>query len=91
MPRGHFWIRYPNGGGEFGGRLCLNVVGNQAGLTGHIERVEVARPCRDSLAGNFMNIEITDNGSPGTLDLVNFHPGVLPILGIAQWAPLPIS
>ena len=33
--RGHFWIRYPNGGGEFGGPVvCLNVVGNQAGLTG---------------------------------------------------------
>jgi hypothetical protein len=27
------------------------------------------------VAGNFLNIEITDNGSPGTLDLVNFHPG----------------
>ena len=74
--RGHFWIRYPNGGGEFGGPVvCLNVVGNQAGLTGHIERVKVARPLSGFVLGNFLNIQITDNGSPGTLDLVNFSPG----------------
>jgi hypothetical protein len=75
-PRGHFWIRYPNGGGEFGGPVvCLNVVGNQAGLTGHIERVKVARPLSGFVLGNFLNIQITDNGSPGTLDLVNFSTG----------------
>ncbi len=76
-PRGHFWIRYPNGGGEFGGQVvCLNVLGNQAGLTGRIERVKVPRIPSGFVLGNFMNIEITDNGSPGTLDLVNFHPGM---------------
>ena len=37
--------------------------------------MKVARPLSGFVAGNFMNIEITDNGSPGTLDLVNFHPG----------------
>lgn len=74
-PRGHFWIRYPNGV-EFGGRVvCLNVVGNAAGLTGRIERVKVPNIGLGFVQGNFMNIEITDNGSPGTLDLVNFHPG----------------
>ena len=75
-PRGHFWIRYPNGGGEFGGTVvCLNVVGNAAGLTGHIERVKVARPQSGFELNRFLNIQITDNGSPGTLDLVNFSPG----------------
>jgi hypothetical protein len=35
-PRGHFWISYPKGGGEFCGQVvCLNVVGNVAGLIGH--------------------------------------------------------
>ena len=55
--------------------MCLSVAANQAGLTGHIERVKVARPLSGFVLGNFVNIEITDNGSPGTLDLVNFHPG----------------
>ena len=74
-PRGHFWIRYPTGV-EFGGRVvCLSLVGNQAGLTGHIERVKLANPISGFVLGNFLNIQITDNGSPGTLDLVNFHPG----------------
>jgi hypothetical protein len=91
-PRGHFWIRYPNGGGEFGGPVvCLNVVGNQAGLTGHIERVKVARPLSGFVAGNFLRIEITDNGSPGTLDLVNFHPGVDQPESCSLGANLPIS
>lgn len=73
--RGHFWIRYPNGV-EFGGRVvCLTVIANQAGLTGHIERVKMPAPVSGFVEGNFLNIEVTDNGSPGTFDLVNFHPG----------------
>jgi hypothetical protein len=74
-PRGHFWIRYPNGV-EFGGRVvCLTVVANQAGLTGRIERVKTASPAQGFVLGNYVNIRLTDNGSPGTLDLVNFDPG----------------
>jgi hypothetical protein len=73
-PRGHFWIRYPNGGGEFGGTVvCLSVVGNVAGLTGHIERVKVPRATFGM--GNYLQIWITDMGSPGTADLVNFDQG----------------
>jgi Desulfoferrodoxin, N-terminal domain len=73
--RGHFWIRYPNGV-EFGGDVvCLTVIGNQAGLTGRIDRVKTPSLAQGFVAGNFLNIEVTDNGSPGTLDLVNFHPG----------------
>ena len=38
--RGHFWIRYANGGGEFGGPIvCLNVAGQAAFLYGKIEKV----------------------------------------------------
>jgi hypothetical protein len=75
-PRGHFWIRYPNGGVEFGGRVvCLNVIGNVAGLTGHIERVKVAGPGSGFVLGNYLTIRITDLGSPGTTDLVNFDLG----------------
>jgi hypothetical protein len=70
-------IRYPNGGGEFGGRVvCLNVVGNVAGLIGHIERVKVARPTSGFVLGNYLRIRITDLGSTGTTDLVNFDPGM---------------
>ena len=77
-PRGHFWIRYPNGGGEFGGKVvCLSVAGNVAGLIGHIERVKVARPSAGFVLGNFLRIRITDMGSPGTADLVNFDPGTV--------------
>jgi hypothetical protein len=77
-PRGHFWIRYPNNLGEFGGRVvCLNVVGNIAGLVGQIERVKVtvANPDTHFVVGNYMTIPIMDNGSPGAADLVNFDPG----------------
>lgn len=75
-PRGHFWIRYPNEGGDFGGRVvCLTVFGNQAGLTGRIDRLKVPRPASGFVMGNYLNIQITDNGSPGALDLVNFSPG----------------
>jgi Desulfoferrodoxin, N-terminal domain len=74
-PRGHFWIRYPNGV-EFGGPVvCLNVVGNVAGLIGQIERVKVAAPASGFVLGNYLRIRITDLGSPGTTDLANFDPG----------------
>jgi hypothetical protein len=73
--RGHFWIRYPSGV-EFGGRIvCLTVVFNSAGLTGKIEKVKVASPAQGFVAGNFMRIRVTDNGSPGSADLVNFDNG----------------
>jgi len=79
-PRGHFWIRYPSGV-EFGGQIvCLTVTLNQAGLTGHIEKVKTANPGLGFVSGNYLNIEVADNGPPpGTgapaPDLVNFHPG----------------
>ena len=74
-PRGHFWIRYPSGV-EFGGRVvCLDVTGNVAGLTGRIDRVKTGNPIAGFVEGNFMRIRITDMGSPGTFDLVNFDPG----------------
>jgi hypothetical protein len=74
-PRGHFWIRYPSGV-EFGGRVvCLSVAGNSAGLTGRIEKVKVPNPARGFTQGNFVNLRVTDMGSPGTLDLVNFDSG----------------
>jgi hypothetical protein len=75
-PRGHFWIRYPSGV-EFGGSIvCLNVTATNAALTGRIDRVKVANPSLGFVLGNFVPIRITDNGSPGTLDLVNFDRGV---------------
>ena len=74
-PRGHFWIRYPSGV-EFGGRVvCLSTTANTAGLTGHIELVKVASPAQGFVEGNYLTIRITDNGEPGTADLVNFDPG----------------
>jgi hypothetical protein len=77
-PRGHFWIRYPNGGADFGGHVvCLTVVGNSAALTGHIERVDTANPALGFVLGNYLIIRLTDNGSPGALDLLNFDPGTL--------------
>jgi hypothetical protein len=75
-PRGHFWIRYPNGGADFGGHIvCLTVVGNTAAMTGHIEMVKTANPVLGFVLGYYLTIRLTDNGSPGTLDMVNFDPG----------------
>ena len=74
-PQGHFWIRYPNGV-EFGGRVvCLAVAFNSSGLTGRIEKVKVPKPTLGFTQGSFVNLRVTDNGSPGTADLVNFDPG----------------
>jgi hypothetical protein len=74
-PKGHFWIRYPTGV-EFGGRVvCLSSTANTAGLTGRIDLLKVANPLLGFVEGNFLRIRITDNGEPGTLDLVNFDPG----------------
>jgi hypothetical protein len=77
-PRGHFWIRYPNGGAEFGGAVvCMHVVVNSAALIGRIDQVMVpsTNPMQGFTMNNFVQIRITDNGSPGTADLVNFDPG----------------
>jgi hypothetical protein len=78
-PRGHFWIRLENGGGEFGGNTvtCLNVAGMSAGLVGQIDtvKVPVANPTFQFTEGNYVYIRVTDMGSPGTLDLVNVDPG----------------
>jgi hypothetical protein len=75
-PRGHFWIRYANGGGEFGGDVvCLTVAGNLAWLEGEIERVKTPRMTGNFVVGNYVNIRLADNGSPGTLDLANFDAG----------------
>jgi hypothetical protein len=42
--RGHFWTRYANGGGEFGGPIvCLHVVAQAALLYGQIEIVKTPR------------------------------------------------
>jgi hypothetical protein len=92
-PSGHFWIRYPNDLGEFGGSVvCLNVVGNVAGLTGRIDRVKVAKPDSGFIQGNFVPIRITDFGEPGAGDMVNFDPGVLSQPpGCAGVGDLPIS
>ena len=65
------------------GAGCAPECGRQPGGADGAHRARRSRGRLGFVAGNFMNIEITDNGSPGTLDLVNFHPG-LPILGIAQ-------
>jgi hypothetical protein len=79
-PRGHFWIRYPSPGADFGGLVrCLDVVGNEAGLIGEIEVVNAAgNPVLNVQTGNFIYISINDNGSPGTAlptpDTANFDP-----------------
>jgi hypothetical protein len=65
-------------GGDFGGTVvCLSVAANAAGLVGHIERVKVARPLSGFVLGNYFRIRITDLGSPGTADRVNFDPGTI--------------
>jgi hypothetical protein len=75
-PRGHFWIRYPDGGADFGGHVvCLTVVGTTAALTGHIEMVNTANPALGFVLNNYLTIRLTDNGSPGAADLVNFDLG----------------
>jgi hypothetical protein len=80
--RGHFYIRYPTsapgGGFDFRGRItCLGVVANSATLIGRIDatRGVSPNPLAGFVEGNFLRIRITDNGEPGTLDLVNFDPG----------------
>lgn len=91
-PRGHFWIRYPSGV-EFGGRVvCLSATANTAGLTGRVERVKVANPAAGFVEGYYLNIRITDNGEPGTADLVNFDAGTpAPPPSCAGVGDLPIS
>jgi hypothetical protein len=91
-PRGHFWIRYPSGV-EFGGHIvCLNVFGNMAGMTGHIEMVKVADETLGFVEGNYLTIRITDMGSPGTLDQVNFDKGTsTPSSCLGLHGDIPIS
>jgi hypothetical protein len=81
---GHFYIRYPTttptGTFDVRGRVdCLGVLGNIATVIGQIERVRGVSPFAGGgggfQAGNFVQIRITDNGEPGTLDLANFSPG----------------
>jgi hypothetical protein len=93
-PRGHFWIRYANGGGEFGGEVvCLTVAGNLAWLTGRIDRVKTPRMTGGFVVGNYLSIRLADNGSPGTLDLANFDAGtpVRPSVCNSGVADLPIT
>ena len=60
-------------GVEFGGGVgCLSASAHTAGLTGRIDRVKVADIGLGSVEGNYLWIRITDNGEPGTLDLVTF-------------------
>jgi hypothetical protein len=76
-PRGHFWIRYPNGGAEFGGHIvCLTVAGLTAGMIGRIDDVVTPSVGLGFVAGNYLNITVTDSG-PGdpVPDMVNFSPG----------------
>jgi hypothetical protein len=74
--RGHFWIRYPNGGADFGGHIvCLDVVANDAGMIGRIDDVNVDNPALNFEPGYYVNIRVNDHGSPGTADTVNFDPG----------------
>jgi hypothetical protein len=75
-PRGHFWIRYPDGGADFGGLIkCLDVFGNEAGMVGEIEQIKAAgNPILKVKLNYFIYISVNDNGSPGTLDTVNFDP-----------------
>jgi hypothetical protein len=75
-PRGHFWIRLQNGGGEFGGTVtCLDVTGMSAGLVGQIDRAPIGNTSFNFTPGNFVYIRVTDMGSPGTLDRVNVDAG----------------
>jgi hypothetical protein len=83
--RGHFWIRYPNGGPDFGGQVvCLGVGVNTAGLLGEIDVIKtpgsigVPPNTHPVVLGYLIPIRITDNGSPGTADLVNFDPPAPP-------------
>jgi hypothetical protein len=81
--RGHFYIRYPTttptGTFDVRGHVaCLGVAGNVATVIGEIERVRGVAPFAGGGGfeeGNFVQIRITDNGEPGTLDLANFSPG----------------
>jgi hypothetical protein len=87
-PRGHFWIRYPNGGADFGGHIvCLKVAANNAGLLGEIDMIKtegVVGEDHPVVLDYLIPIRITDIGSPGTddvvTDLVNFDPPVPPLV-----------
>jgi hypothetical protein len=65
--RGHFWIRYANGGGEFGGPIiCLNLAGKFAFLYGKIEKVKTPRAGFDDPTKPYVPIRLIDGGEPGS-------------------------
>jgi hypothetical protein len=69
--RGHFWIRYDNGGGEFGGPIvCLDVAGNAAAMYGRVDQIKTPRA--GIALGEGIPIRLLDMGSPGTADMANF-------------------
>jgi hypothetical protein len=84
--RGHFWIRYTDGSGEFGGHVvCLSVAGTAAALYGQIENVKTPRP--GFPLGSYVPIRLIDGGEPGTtFDMVNFDvaQGTAPTTGCLQ-------
>jgi hypothetical protein len=75
--RGHFYVKHDPRGFDFAGTVtCLRVQVNQAVIVGQIDRSRgTLGPGDGFLAGNYVRIEITDGGEPGTLDAVNFSPG----------------
>ena len=92
--RGHFWTRYTDGSGEFGGPIvCLSVAGAAAALYGQIEKVKTARP--GFPLGSYVPIRLIDGGEPGTtFDMVNFDfgQGTAPTTGCVQYTGyVPIS
>ena len=101
--RGHFYIRYPETETQtaldFRGEVvCLDVRLNFATIIGEIERRRPALVPPETgpfAEGHFLEIRITDNGEPGTLDLVNFggEMATQPSCAVftAQPGDLPIS
>jgi hypothetical protein len=98
--RGHFYIRYRETETQTaldfrGDVVCLDVLLNSATIIGEIERrrPELVPPQTGPFVeGEFVQIRITDNGEPGTLDLANFSPGAqTPQSCAAQAGDLPLS
>lgn len=100
---GRFYIRYPastpTGAFDMRGQVvCVSVLLNNATLVGQIERTSGVSPFVGGagfVAGNLVEIRITDNGEPGVLDRANFGvgtpPGPNPPTCNAQAGDLPIS
>lgn len=83
VARGHWYVRYPatapGGGFDMRGEVvCVDALANYATVIGRIDRTKGVPPFAGGagfVVGNFVQIRVTDNGEPGTLDLVNFSPG----------------